>query len=670
MASLPPLAPFPRASWRQHLNSSEWDALLETWLAICQAYLALSDTDLLKKANEDDSLPTFLSTFTEETAESGPSALGPHSTALLKFTFQLTSRLFSASPPTSLLSFGFLSGASKIYPKKRTAALLAQVFETQGAAVEASLSAIKKRLIPQLDAGIKGDLRDVESKLLQLNPLLHVSSHACTLFLAGSDFFDGLVTCFRVMNPPLRKAIITTIYLCLVGLTEAQPPKWAMLNDQLYSLKAAADTHKAGPLNANDSLVAELVTCTPILRILSRRAEEGNAATDNFKSRVTALQGYKKGPMVRPKKLIKRKVDKGKGKMSQQDADADMHIHKMSLITQVQDLFPDLGAGFIMKCLDEYGDDVEQVVANLLSDSLPPHLSDIDRSEPLYALSDLQKRVMLTHSRTTNPVSQSKTDLAPHSTPPLVPTRRNIYDDDDFDRLSMDVSKLSFGKRPGKTADQMLADKSAAPGKAAILSALAAFDSDDDERDDTYDAADVGGTVDGSNQEADGVSDGNEQVLYRAYQMDEKVFDRDATTRRGPARARLRDETGMTDETIEGWAVMLARNPQQKRRLEAKYAFSGEQAQIERTSWRASAGSGAEESDPDGGASRGGRGGGRGRGRGRGRGGQGRGGNVAGPTGDKDTEAARRRKEANKGSRANHNRREGRARKMARGFGP
>ena len=61
-------------------------------------------------------------------------------------------------------------------------------------------------------------------------------------------------------------------------------------------------------------------------------------------------------------------------------------------------------------------------------------------------------------------------------------------------------------------------------------------------------------------------------------------------------------------------------------------------------------------------------------GRARGRGGfpgRGRGrGNVAGPTGDKDTEAARRRKEASKGSRANHNRRDQRARKMARGGFP
>ncbi|KAG5977702.1 hypothetical protein E4U54_007095 [Claviceps lovelessii] len=166
------------------------------------------------------------------------------------------------------------------------------------------------------------------------------------------------------------------------------------------------------------------------------------------------------------------------------------------------------------------------------------------------------------------------------------------------------------------------------------------------------------------NQEADGANDGNEEALFRAYQMDEKLFDRDAATRRNnAARAKLRDTTGMTDEAIEGWAVMLARNPQQKKRLEAKYAFAGQQTQLQATSWRATpAGSGTEAGDSDGGGGRCGRGrGGRGRGRG------GRGGNVAGPTGEKETETARRNKEAHKGSRANHNRRDARAKKMARG---
>lgn len=62
------------------------------------------------------------------------------------------------------------------------------------------------------------------------------------------------------------------------------------------------------------------------------------------------------------------------------------------------------------------------------------------------------------------------------------------------------------------------------------------------------------------------------------------------------------------------------------------------------------------------------RGRGRGRGRGRARGGA-RGASVAGPSNDRATQAARQRKDANKSSVANHNRRDQRARKMARAGG-
>ncbi|CVK87980.1 hypothetical protein FPRO06_06630 [Fusarium proliferatum] len=650
MVSLPPLAPFPQSSWRQHLSSSEWNTLLQSWTSICRAISSLSEKEIKAALARDDSIATFLVSFAEETAEAGFTILDSHSTTLPKAVFQLVSRVFNVSPPPQLFDYAFLANIARVFPRKATAPLIAQLFQRHAAALEAALTALKKQLIPQLEAGIKGDLKSVEARLIRLNYLLHASSDTCTLFLAGSDFLDGLIVCFRVMNPPLRKVILTTTYLCLVGLIDTEPAKWSMLSDQLYALKEAADAHKAGPLNVNDSLVPELITNTPLLKILLRRAEDTGAATENFKKRITALEGYRKGTMVRPKRLTRRRLDKGKGKITQQEVNADIHVHKMSQITQVQDLFPDLGSGFVSKCLDEYGEDVEQVVANLLSETLPPHLANADRSESL----------------SSHPEA-GRTELAPRPTPPQVPTRHNVFDDDDFDRLAMDVSKVSFGKKPGKNADEMLKDKANAPNKSAIFSALAAFDSDDDERDDTYDADDVGGTVDASNQEADAASDSNEEALFRAYQMDSKLFDRDAGTRRGNPRAKLREETGMTDEAIEGWALILVRNPQQKRRLEAKYAFSGQQAQLERTSWRESpAGSGEEGSEPDGGSSRGGRGGGRGRGRGRGRG-LGRGGNVAGPTGEKETESARKNKEANKGSRANHNRRDARAKKMARG---
>ncbi|KAG6010555.1 hypothetical protein E4U21_005908 [Claviceps maximensis] len=678
MSTLPPLAPFPKASWQTQLSSAQWDALVRAWQVLCQAYLDLSDEEFAQTAkaaaaDNHASLVSFASSFVHETAKAGSPIAG--SATLLRPVFHLTSRLVRLLGPPELLEYEFLADFARIYPKSRSASLVGDLFDnndsnikhTARSLVEASLASLKKLLIPQLDAGIKGDLKLVESRLVTLNPLLHVSPHACTLLLAGSDFFDGLITCYKVMNPPLRRTIITTMYLCITGLVESEPPKWSMLNDSLFALNSAADAHKAGPLNVNDSLVAELVTCTPLLKLLARRAEAQQMATASLKKRIAALDSFKKGPMTRPKNSgrFRKKVDKGKGKATLGNGtfqQPEMHIHRMSQITQVQDLFPDLGAAFVAKCLNHYNDDVEQVVANLLAESLPSDLATADRSEPISSYQHDPHQI----------------DLAPRSTPTppppstsQIPSRRNVFDDDDFDRLDADESKISFGKKPQNSADELLQDGSTAPNKAAILSALAAFDSDDDERDDTYDAADVGGTVDAMNQEADEANDGNEEALFRAYQTDEKLFDRDAATRRNnAARAKLRDTTGMTDEAIEGWAVMLARNPQQKKRLEAKYAFAGQQTQLQATSWRASpAGSGTEAGDSDGGGGRGrgarGARGGAGGNRGRGRGG--RGGNVAGPTGEKETESARRNKEAHKGSRANHNRRDARAKKMARG---
>jgi activating signal cointegrator complex subunit 2 len=260
----------------------------------------------------------------------------------------------------------------------------------------------------------------------------------------------------------------------------------------------------------------------------------------------------------------------------------------------------------------------------------------------------------------------------PRSTPPLLPTRRNIFDDDEFDQLAVDTTRLHIGRRnPGQTADDILQDRTNGPNKAAILSALAAFDSDDDERDDTYDVEDVGGTVDsatpGNNpEESSGESrDVNDEALFRAYKMIPTVFDRNPGERRGKARIALREETKMTDEAIEGWAIMLSRDPRRMRKLEAKYStFAGGQKELAPSAWRGdNGGSATEESDGGGRTVRG-----TFRGHvGRGRGGGGRGGNVAGPTGDKATEVARRRKAANKGSSANHNRKDAAARKMARG---
>ncbi|KAI5859834.1 hypothetical protein GGS23DRAFT_263210 [Durotheca rogersii] len=663
--TLPPFAPFPEASWGNQIAPAEWEACLDGWIALIDAHLSLPGDQFSTVSCGDESISHFLSSLMREVSARGVALLGTSQSAgvLLRRCTLLTARfLRTSSTPPSLLSWEFLADFARVCSKKRAAVIISGVFPNPS--VIASLGALKKSLILALDSGPGGDPKALERQLKRLNHLIYASPDAAALFLAGSDFLDGLISCYTSASPPLRKTIITTAYLCLVGLTEGGHPKFSMLADQLYSLKTAAEAHRAGPLDANDAMVAELVTATPILKQVDRRLEaSGSSATTRIKSFVAILEGFRKpGGGARPKRPTKRRIDKGKGIMTENDEEAtgEMRLHQMSQISQVQDLFPELGSGFVSSLLDEYGNDTEQVIAHLLEDNLPPHLASADRTKQLSPPANGREGYKKTHQYTSA----------------QLPVRDNVFDDDEFDRLSVDPAKVHFGKwNPDKSADDILNDRSSAPTKASILSALSAFDADDDERDDTYDAADAGFVVnDGTLDDADDgkIKDANEEVLFRAYQSDPKLFARDAVTRRGAARAKLKQETKLTDEAIEGWAVMLARAPNEARRLEIKYsAFRGDQPVLSSTAWRANpTGPGTEESDADNGdsSSRGGFQG-RGRGRGRGRGGD-RGRSVSGPAGDRETENARRRKEANKGARANHNRRNQRAKKMARGGFP
>lgn len=388
--TLPSFAPFPEAPWRDHIVPVEWESCLSTWLALTEAYLSLPESDLLRHIKQDESITSFQSSFVKEIAVSGTTILGSSQTAalLLRQCFLLCSRLLHlSSTPSRLLAWEFLSDFSRVYGKKNAAQLVQAV--SQKPEAEASLQGLKKSLIRLLDSGVKGDLTSLETSLKRLNHLIHTSPHVAAFFLAGSDFLDGLVSCFRVMNPPLRKTIVTTAYLCLIGLTEGDSPKNSTLADQLYSLKAAADAHKAGPLNANDSMVAELVTVTPILKQVQQRLEQSDTGITRIKPVITALEGYRKpGASVRPKHLIKRKVDKGKGIMvdDPDDLPREIRVHRMSQISQIQDLFPELGSGFVSQLLDEYSDNTEQVVAHLLEDSLPSHLAGADRTRELSVL--------------------------------------------------------------------------------------------------------------------------------------------------------------------------------------------------------------------------------------------------------------------------------------------
>jgi hypothetical protein len=61
-------------------------------------------------------------------------------------------------------------------------------------------------------------------------------------------------------------------------------------------------------------------------------------------------------------------------------------MYLMSLISQVQEVFPDLGEGFIGACLSTYDNNVETVIDRLLTQSLPEHLASMDHTLPRYII--------------------------------------------------------------------------------------------------------------------------------------------------------------------------------------------------------------------------------------------------------------------------------------------
>ncbi|XP_033089066.1 activating signal cointegrator 1 complex subunit 2 isoform X4 [Trachypithecus francoisi] len=110
-----------------------------------------------------------------------------------------------------------------------------------------------------------------------------------------------------------------------------------------------------------------------------------------------------------------------------------------SLISQVKDLLPDLGEGFILACLEYYHYDPEQVINNILEERLAPTLSQLDRN--------LDR------------------EMKPDPTP-LLTSRHNIFQNYEFDvfsRDSVDLSRVHKGKstRKEENTQSLLNDKHA-----------------------------------------------------------------------------------------------------------------------------------------------------------------------------------------------------------------
>ncbi|KAL8935247.1 MAG: hypothetical protein Q9211_004798, partial [Gyalolechia sp. 1 TL-2023] len=378
---LPPFAPFPPPSVRKDIMPEEWELCLDAWLSLAQGYLLLSPEVFSSKIVKDPSVARFLSSYVESNAQNPNSQKSDSkSVHLRRKCYLLIHRCLSElkQRPPPLLEWQFLSDLSILYAESPSLKpLLQDLWRTQDLnkkwrKQEASLMRTFE------DAYKKDEHPELETTLTRTAALLRACPAYGQFLMLGSDFIDAVSTLYAIISSPVKQRLVVIIYRCCLSLLDPLNPKYSMLVDHLYGLYSSRDPNP---------LLSALCSSTPFVRKLQGRIAGPEAIrAEKLIQQLSVFEGTGTLP-PRRKRPMRTKTSKGKGKEKDEYGhgvfDGNLHVHKMSLVTQIQDLFPNLGAGFVIKLLDEYGEDTEQIIACLLDDSLPPHLKSLDQSEDL-----------------------------------------------------------------------------------------------------------------------------------------------------------------------------------------------------------------------------------------------------------------------------------------------
>ncbi|KAK5105119.1 hypothetical protein LTS08_001393 [Lithohypha guttulata] len=643
---LPPILAYPSAQIQNQIPPEEWEACLDLWINSVELRLGLSDSQF-SKAQPQALGTTFLLSYLTQNA-SFKSTRNAKEVHLRKDCFRLVKRLLTSSNEqlSALVIFELLGQGSTVYGGTESwSKLIQSLWVSKQKRTRKAVEAAKNKVAEASTAQEQLSWLKMVSTLTKSLPLV------ATITAAGADYLDTLSEIYHAGSAEVRMAVTENVFYSFLALLQTKHV--TILTDNIYHMKS--ESERLQKLNPDSPTVLSSLLCST--SFLKHFVSDADNAIRR-QALIDQLNAYRLAMLhLHPPPVRK---DRRKGKERAQE-DTSMHMHRAAKVSQVHELFPDLSTTYILKALDAYADDAEKVVAALLEpENLPLELQDQNLPE-----ADYYSQV--------NPV-----DLEPRSTPDNISETRNAFDNDDFARLRISSNQLRRGKK--EIGNEVETSDQHANSKAAILSALATFDSDDDERDDTYDIADVGGAVDNTvdtDERRPPQTDVNEGVLYKTWKETPTLFARDSKTRASNIRQQLKRETGMSDEQIEGWAIMLNKDKKLQDSLQDKYstarAFSGQQRALQSTKWQANLS--AENSETESGPERSndsrrmGQAGIRGHrnfGGDRGRGG----GSTAGPSGEAAIQQARKRKEQGRGRGGANSRRDARAKKVGRGMGP
>ncbi|EPS40226.1 hypothetical protein H072_5956 [Dactylellina haptotyla CBS 200.50] len=590
-ASVPPYKP------RSKLPPAVVDRCLTLWSAGLHSLRQLPDTDFAKEVSTNKSLAKFIQSYilNDELSRTDPDDwLYPFSTSSNTQKEASKAKYIKHSVWACLKRAAKLLCADALIAGSQTIIKLAALFFPEGGA-RSLLRSLWADYESTIREAVKEQLKLISTTLGELSngttkpEEQHVAllQEFCYLVMALPEISDEVLsdeTVFESLagaynssqkkgsSPTLLEEMRRLPFTVIMAATQTDQKKYSQLIDFLFNFTSSADSE------SQKTYITAIVSETPLLERLA--AIDAAAYKNRWKTILQKLAKFDKKPLSGTSKRIPR-LPRRKARLKKpEDAITSLNTSAQR-VAELKELFPHTDSSVLLAILESVNNDVEAATMALLDGSAPAD----DDYPPLIA------------SNTQPPPA-----FAPRDIPDVV---------DELDELAVPTARLYMGKRGlESTADGMLADRGSAPSKEKILAALQSFDSDDDERDDTYDQEDIGGAVDNTvvDSEVNAVavnaaSEGDEKVLYKALVGDASVFLRDVKTRRSEARKQLKEATGMTDEAIEGWKIMLDRDGGKRlRQLEIKFSREnalggGEQAAISRTAYR----KGDEEDEEEGG---------------------------------------------------------------------
>ena len=370
--TFPPLAPFPDGGLRGLFQVREWEACLEAWESVIQFYLVLPSRTLTAALTmEPCTLIDFLLSYVQQPSHE-VTYIGKK---LRRSCFILTHRILSEmeTSPKPLLNLRFLGDLSVAYTHTiKLNGLIDSIWtrsclETKPESIDCKITLMQ--VLNGSPARVHGDADVVLSRTLAL---LRVSHNYGGFLMVGADLLDALITGWENQPSRLQRKVTTISYYSLMSLAHGKRQNTSLLLDHLYSLKAKSESSRTD--TEVRSLLVDLVTTTPFLRKLQRRIPGSGtgrlgAALLNLDSNEVTFGTQSRHNFQRKRKSVERlHAGSSHGRASSQN----LYIHRASLVTQIQDVFPQLSIPLALSLLDKYNNNPDQVIAYLLEN--PSHL--------------------------------------------------------------------------------------------------------------------------------------------------------------------------------------------------------------------------------------------------------------------------------------------------------